>query len=49
MYRPGEEEFEADLDENELEENQNKPKKHKIVTRGNVKNFTKQQKGAWQE
>lgn len=43
MYRPGEEEFEADLDENELEENQNKPKKHKIVARGNVKNFTKQQ------
>lgn len=43
MYRPGEEEFEADLDENELDENQNKPKKHKIVARGNVKNFTKQQ------
>ena len=43
MYRPGEEEFEADLDENELEENQNKPKKHKIVARGNIKNFTIQQ------
>lgn len=43
FYRPGEEEFEADLDENEVEENQNKPKKHKIVARGNIKNFTKQQ------
>ncbi len=43
FYRPGEEEFEADLDENELEENQDKPKKHKIVARGNIKNFTKQQ------
>ena len=53
FYRPGEEEFEADLDENEVEENQNKPKKdkkekdnpkkHKIITRKNIKNFTNQQ------